>query len=106
MDWNFSRSASPAGCISSVWNAPLTFSGRQRRAPSGKRQVGSFVYSSFLAADNQLAGTVVIADLYNALFGGCAATCLQGCFIQSQNGCHTTGAPGSGSSHRFATESR
>ena len=81
----------------------------QRQAaprPSGKRQVGSFVYSSFLAADNQLAGTVVIADLYNALFGGCAATCLQGCFIQSQNGCHPTGAPGSGSSHRFATESR
>ena len=33
-DLNFSRRASPAGCISAVWNAPLTFSGRQRFAPA------------------------------------------------------------------------
>ena len=26
-------SASPAGAISGVWNGPLTFRGRQRRAP-------------------------------------------------------------------------
>ena len=57
----------------------------QRQAapcPGSKRQLGSFIDSGLVAANDQLAGAVVVADLHNVFVGGCIAACLQGGFVQ------------------------
>ena len=79
----------------------------QRQAapcPGSKRQLGSFIDSGLVAANDQLAGAVVVADLHNAFVGGCIAACLQGGFVQPQNGCHPAGAPRRSRSHCLTAE--
>ena len=60
--------------------------------------------SGLVAANDQLAGAVVVADLHNTFVGGCIAACLQGGFVQPQNGCHPAGAPRRSRSHCLTAE--
>ena len=69
-------------------------------------QCSGLVNSDLVAADDQLAGAVVVADLYNACIGSGVAAALQGIAVQSQHGGHAAAAPGCGCSHGFPAEGR
>ena len=69
-------------------------------------QCGGLVDSGLVAANDQLAGAVVVADLYNARIGSGIAAALQGIAVQAQHSGHAAAAPGCGCSHGFPAEGR
>ena len=80
---------------------------RQAALCTGQRsQYGGLVNSGLVTANDQLAGAVVVADLYNARIGSGVAAALQGIAVQSQHSGHAAVAPGSGCSHGFPAKGR
>ena len=65
-----------------------------------------FVHRRLVAADDQLPGAVVVADLHNTRIGSGIAAGLQRRRFQSQNSGHSAGTPRRGSRHRLAAKRR
>ena len=79
----------------------------QGQAALGARLLGSGgsgIHSGLLAADDQLAGAVVVADLDHAQGGGLVAAGLEGLTIQGNNGGHPALDPLGGLGHGLAPE--
>ena len=67
-------------------------------------QCGGLVNSGLVTADDQLAGAVVVADLYNAGIGRGVAAALESIAVQPQHSGHAAAAPGSGCSHGLSAK--